>query len=298
LADSGVLASAVVKGAGTAVANNVPYYVDTTGRLLNDSGLPYTKLVSSQMTSTTNGNLPVYSGTSGTLLGDSLVLATHILQYPGTGTIGNLISVAGSGPPSAQDAGIVAANVVTGPGSAVTMNAAPKFANTAGTSLISAGYSADTVVRGPASSVTGNLAWFTDTGGKNIGDSGVAFGALTDIPFAASNFTAAGGGTFTASSTDFNSYYKIGRFVHWTLRVTGTVAGTVTQISVNISSGTPMRGAIGTLYLSVAYTIAGTANPITYIGAGGTVAACVLSPAAPAFPTGSFVLMFSVSYLI
>lgn len=75
-----------------------------------------------------------------------------------------------------------------------------------------------------------------------------ALGHWTDVPFAAGNFSAGGGGAWTVQAGDVvtNRYTQIGQTLLWTLRIqTSTVSGTVTAL-VLILPGSLVAATIGT----------------------------------------------------
>lgn len=70
LEDSGILSTEVAKGPGTSVANHVVGFTNTDGQTLEDTGLLYTNIATGPA-SATAGNFPSFNGTGGKILQDS-----------------------------------------------------------------------------------------------------------------------------------------------------------------------------------------------------------------------------------
>ena len=111
-----------VVGPVSSIAHNLAAFADTSGVLLEDSGLA-TDLIAIGPGSSTANHVAAYSDTDGVTLIDSGLLYTSIATGPSSATSGNFPSFNGTGGKSLQDSGVNASSFrptpVTG-GSAAT----------------------------------------------------------------------------------------------------------------------------------------------------------------------------------
>lgn len=92
-------------GPSSAVNGNLAAFNGTTGKLLKDSGVSSTGLVSGPASAVTS-NLAAFDGTTGKLVKDSGVLSTGVVSGPASAVNGNLAKFDGTGGKLIKDGGI------------------------------------------------------------------------------------------------------------------------------------------------------------------------------------------------
>jgi len=190
-----------VVGPASAVTNSIAAFNGASGKLIKDSGVLTSTIVTSGSTPTANqaasftgtgiaiqGNTVTISG--GAIASVSTINAINPATWvvgPASAVSGNIATYNGTTGKLIQDGGVVAANLVTS-ASTPSVNQVATFTGTGkaiqnATVTISGGTIASvttinaidpaTWVVGPASAVTNNIAAFNGTTGKLIKDSGV-----------------------------------------------------------------------------------------------------------------------------
>lgn len=161
-----------VVGPASANTDNVAAYADTTGKLIKDTGLPYTSIVKGPV-SVVNGNVAYFIGTTGKELADSGKSFTQLASLFGmspSGHANKLSMFSHDGPQSAiTDSDIPAANVLTHP--AGYPGGTANFLRSDGTFAVPAG--SDEVFIGPNDPGAGLELWY-DTDEPQVDDPTIA----------------------------------------------------------------------------------------------------------------------------
>jgi hypothetical protein len=221
-----------------------------------------------------------------------------LVDDAGTGTTGTIWNKAQiNSEITAVDTAL--APLVTGPASSTTGDL-PRFGDTTGKLLADSGVLAANVVQNTyASVVAANIPAFFDTSGRTLYDSTVAIMATAAaVPFNAANFAAASGTwTITAGQVSANGYYRIGRFIVWSVSIAS--GSTLSVASANLQMTLPV-GPV-TYPGSTNVYLAGAAGLPTQIQtlAGSSIAYLQYNNGATNWPSGSLpALVFTLPYLL
>lgn len=165
-----------VVGPASATTNNVASYNGTTGKLIKDSGVLTTNLVTAAANGVAN-KAAVFVGGSRAIIDDSLGilngaissittlngtnLTEYVIRNSATTTIGNLTKYVSTNGHTIDDSGILAANVATIPGS-VTLDNIPAFSGT-GKQLYDSGVSYTNLLTRTGSPANHQIAVWTST---------------------------------------------------------------------------------------------------------------------------------------
>lgn len=156
-----------VTGPASAVSGNIATYNGATGKLIQDSGVLVTNIVTSTSTPSAN-QVATFTGTGKAIQNVTVTISG--------GAISNVTTINGTN----------VSDFVTGPASATNNNLA-SYNSTSGKVIKDSGILSTSVVLGPASASGGNVASFNAGTGKLIQDSGVSAGALVTNTSSATN---------------------------------------------------------------------------------------------------------------
>jgi hypothetical protein len=164
----------IVSNTTTTTSNNLCSFTDSSGKLIKDSSIQASNVVSKSGGTVTSGHLAAFSGTSGRLITSSGIASTDLVSNSGSSTNNNIASFNGTSGKIIQDGNILTSNIVSNTGGTVTDGQLAVFSGTTGRLITSSGTSLSSYLplAGGTMSGTINMSSNDITSIKNITMSG------------------------------------------------------------------------------------------------------------------------------
>ncbi len=218
-----VLAAGDVVGPGLANNNDLVAFDGLTGKLVKDSGIPYTDVVKASSTAV-SGHLPQYNGTGGRIVNDSGILASNVVQGPASSGNANVVTYNGTTGKLIADSGVSFTNMVQKTTTSV-LNNLVAYSDTTGNNIKDSGVLSTNVVTNAGTGTSGNLASFSSS--KVIQDSAVSMASTTvaGIVFTGSGANPGLTGSLNLQRTTIGAIGMTKFFLDFSQNITTTAIG-------------------------------------------------------------------------
>lgn len=212
------ISNAVMSDGSASVVNDIPKYLDTSGKLVSDSGVSYLNLVQNSTFPVVASNFPIFSDTSGRHLIDSgnsnasfipAGGAASFLHIDGSNSMTGDLNLNGNNIKGVLDLNTIPVSQYVTNSAATSTNAhVAQFFGTSGAAIRDSGLLSTNLVQNTGvSAVIANVVQFRDITGKNIQDSGIA---TSDLFLADGSVPMTGNANMAGNSIIFTNGVQIG----------------------------------------------------------------------------------------